>query len=159
MTGYKSVANKFLDKIGLLHSAKQMKNKFVNLKKDWVAWKKLENANQGLTGLGYDHETGLFTHLTIGGPKYKRYMNNRCAKFKTKPLEHLDLMERVYSSTAAIGKHVWTPTELCNDDAVVAIANEDSEMGPFSAITPPHPGHNTVGENVVDSFLFDDAPP
>ncbi|GMP52139.1 hypothetical protein CsSME_00018078 [Camellia sinensis var. sinensis] len=86
-------------------------------------------------------------------------MNNRCAKFKTMPLEHLDLMERVYSSAAAIGKHVWTPTELCNDDAVVAIANEDSEMGPFSASTPPHPGHNTVGENVVDSFLFDDAPP
>ncbi|CAL5429199.1 unnamed protein product [Camellia sinensis] len=36
MTGHKNVANKFLDKTGLLHSAKQMKNKYDNLKKDWV---------------------------------------------------------------------------------------------------------------------------
>ncbi|KAI8025348.1 L10-interacting MYB domain-containing protein [Camellia lanceoleosa] len=61
ISGYKNVVNKFLDKTGLLHSAKQMKNKHDNLKKDWVTWKKLENASQSLTGLRYDQETGLFT--------------------------------------------------------------------------------------------------
>ncbi|KAI8023477.1 L10-interacting MYB domain-containing protein [Camellia lanceoleosa] len=89
MAGYKNVANKFLEKIGLPHSAKQMKNKFDNLKKDWVAWKKLENASHGLTGLGYDHETGLFTALDHW----------------SKPLEHVDLMKRVYSGVATTGKH------------------------------------------------------
>ncbi|GMP38292.1 hypothetical protein CsSME_00009594 [Camellia sinensis var. sinensis] len=85
-------------------------------------------------------------------------MNNRRAKFKTKPLEDLELMERVYSGVAATGKHAWTPTELCDDDAAAAIATKDSSMRPLSAGTPPHPGHDIVEENVVDSSLFDDAP-
>ncbi|KAI7986313.1 hypothetical protein LOK49_LG14G01967 [Camellia lanceoleosa] len=86
-------------------------------------------------------------------------MNNRCAKFRTKPLEHVDLMERVYSGAAATGKHAWTPTEV-QDDATPATnaMDVDSGMGPLSAGTPPQPGHDTVGENVVDSSLFEDAP-
>ncbi|CAL5422436.1 unnamed protein product [Camellia sinensis] len=99
-----------------------MKNRFDNLKKDWVTWKKLENASHGLTGLG---------------------MNNRCAKFRSKPLEHVDLMERVYSGAAVTGKHAWTLTEVRNDAAAATNA----------------PGHDTVGENVVDNSLFEDAPP
>ncbi|XP_028094994.1 uncharacterized protein LOC114295020 [Camellia sinensis] len=150
MAGYKNVANKFLEKTGLLYSAKQMKNKFDNLKKDWVAWKKLENASHGFTGLGYDHETGLIT-----APDHCR-----CAKFRTKPLEHVDLMERVYSGAAATGKHAWTPTEMQDDAAAATNAMDvDSGMGPLSADTPPQRGHDTVGENVVDSSLFEDAPP
>ncbi|CAL5332994.1 unnamed protein product [Camellia sinensis] len=87
-------------------------------------------------------------------------MNNRCAKFRTKPLEHVDLMERVYSSAAATGKHAWTPTEVQDDAAAATNAMDvDSRMGPLSADTPPQPGHDTVGENVVDSSLFEDAPP
>ncbi|KAI8016256.1 L10-interacting MYB domain-containing protein [Camellia lanceoleosa] len=93
MSGYKNVANKFLDKTSLLHSAKQMKNKYDNLKKDWVAWKKLEKARQGLTGLGYNQETGLFT----------------------------------------APDHWWAKLQA--------------------------PGHDTIGKNVVDSSLFDDALP
>ncbi|CAL5443619.1 unnamed protein product [Camellia sinensis] len=86
-------------------------------------------------------------------------MNNRCTKFKSKPLEHLDLMERVYSGAAATGKHAWTPTEVRDDAAAATNANEDSEMGPLSAGTPPQSGHDIVGKNVVDSTLFNDAPP
>ncbi|CAL5343164.1 unnamed protein product [Camellia sinensis] len=140
MAGYKNVANKFLEKINLLHSTKQMKNKFDNLTKDWVSWKKLENANHGLTGLG---------------------MSNRCAKFRSQPLEHMDLMERVYSGTAATEKHAWTPTEVRDDDAAAATnaMDVDSGMGPLSAGTPPQPGHDTVEENVVDNSLFEDVSP
>ncbi|CAL5340948.1 unnamed protein product [Camellia sinensis] len=86
-------------------------------------------------------------------------MNNRCAKFKMKPLDHLELMERVYSGAASTRKHAWTPTELLDDDDAVANADDDNGMGPLSAGTPPHPGHDTVGENVVDSLLFDDVSP
>ncbi|KAI7994618.1 hypothetical protein LOK49_LG11G02016 [Camellia lanceoleosa] len=149
MAGHKNVTNKFLEKTGLLHSAKQMKNKFDNLKKDWVAWKKLENASHGLTGLGYDHETGLFTALDHWWAKMQA----------SKPLKHVDLMERVYSGAVATKKHGWTPTEVRDDDAAATNANEDSGMGPLSAGTPPQQGHDTVGENVVYSSLFDDAPP
>ncbi|CAL5438024.1 unnamed protein product [Camellia sinensis] len=101
--GYKNVANIFLEKIGLQYSAKQMKNEFDNLKKDWVAWKKLENASHGLTGIGYDHETGLIT----------------------------------------APDHWW--------------AKMQARDGTLSAGTPLQPGHDTVGENVVDSSLFEDA--
>ncbi|KAI7998832.1 L10-interacting MYB domain-containing protein [Camellia lanceoleosa] len=125
MSGYKNVVNKFLDKIGLLHSSKQMKNKYANLKKDWVAWKKLENASQGLTGLGYDQETGLFT-----------------------------APDHWWAKMQAICR---APTKLHDDDATTTIANEDSGMVPLSVGTPPCPGHDTVGENVVDSSFFDDA--
>ncbi|KAI7985635.1 hypothetical protein LOK49_LG14G00319 [Camellia lanceoleosa] len=57
-------------------------------------------------------------------------------------------------------KHAWTPTEV-QDDATPATnaMDVDSGMGPLSAGTPPQPGHDTVGENVVDSSLFEDAPP
>ncbi|GMP81401.1 hypothetical protein CsSME_00036125 [Camellia sinensis var. sinensis] len=159
MAGYKNVANKFLQKIGLLHSAKQMKNKFHNLKKDWVAWKKLENASHGLTGLWYNHEIGLFTAPDHWWAKMQA-MNNRCAKFKSKPLEHVDLMERVYSGATATGKHAWTLTEVRDDAAIATNAMDvDSRMGPLSASTPPQPGHDTVGENVADSSLFEDALP
>ncbi|CAL5408826.1 unnamed protein product [Camellia sinensis] len=87
-------------------------------------------------------------------------MNNRCAKFRSKPLEHVDLMERVYFGTTATGKHVWTPTEVQDDAAAATNAMDvNSGMGPLSAGTPPQPGHDTVGENVVDSSLFEDVPP
>ncbi|KAI8003601.1 hypothetical protein LOK49_LG08G00304 [Camellia lanceoleosa] len=74
-----------------------------------------------------------------------RTMNNRCAKFKTKPLEHLDLMEWVYSDAVATGKHAWAPTKVRDDTAAVANANEDNKMRPFSVGTPPQPGHDTIG--------------
>ncbi|CAL5407041.1 unnamed protein product [Camellia sinensis] len=154
MAGYKNVANKFLEKISLLHSTKQMKNKFDNLTKDWVAWKKLENASHGLTGLGY-----LFTTPDHWWAKMQ-VMSNRCAKFRSQPLEHVDLMEQVYSGTAATGKHAWTPTEVRDDAAAATNAMDvDSGMGPLSAGTPPQPSQDTVEENVVDSSLFEDASP
>ncbi|CAL5358044.1 unnamed protein product [Camellia sinensis] len=64
----------------------------------------------------------------------------------------------ITSSATATGKHAWTPTEV--QDAAAAATNAmdvDSGMGPLSAGTPPQPGHDTVGENVVDSSLFEDA--
>lgn len=84
-------------------------------------------------------------------------MNNRCAKFKTKPLEYLDLMERVYSGAAATRKHVWTSIEIRDKDADAT--NADTNIGPLSVGTPLHLGNDTVGENVVDSSLFDNALP
>ncbi|GMP70057.1 hypothetical protein CsSME_00029083 [Camellia sinensis var. sinensis] len=58
--------------------------------------------------------------------------------FKTKPLEHMDLMERVYAGAAATGKHAG--------------------MGPLSSGMPPHGMPDRVSENVMDCLLFDDAP-
>ncbi|KAI7988192.1 hypothetical protein LOK49_LG13G00544 [Camellia lanceoleosa] len=86
-------------------------------------------------------------------------MNQRCAKSKTKPLEHLELMEMVYLGASATGKHAWTPTEIRDDDVVANDADADSGMAPLSDGTPLITVPDRGGENVVDSSLFDDAPP
>ncbi|GMP95334.1 hypothetical protein CsSME_00044419 [Camellia sinensis var. sinensis] len=86
-------------------------------------------------------------------------MNHRCAKFKIKPLEYLDLMERVFVGVAATGKHVWTPSEIRDTDAIGDnTATLDSDMGPLSSGTPPPDVPDRAGENVIDCSLFDDAP-
>ncbi|KAI8020805.1 L10-interacting MYB domain-containing protein [Camellia lanceoleosa] len=159
MSGYKKLANKFLDRTGLLHSSKQIKNKYDNLKKDWITWKKLQDSSQGFTGIGYDHTLGLFTAPDHWWAKMQ-VMNHRCAKFKTKPLKHLDLIEKVFAGVTATRKHVWTPSEIRNTDAISDnVTTSDNNMGPLSGSTPPRDVPDRVGENVMDCSLFDDAPP
>ncbi|THG14978.1 hypothetical protein TEA_025109 [Camellia sinensis var. sinensis] len=93
-------------------------------------------------------------------PTQQEPMNHRCAKFKTKPLEHLDLMERVFAGAATTGKHMWTPTEIRDADGTSdSAATLDSGMGPLSGGTPPRDVLDCVGDNVVDCSLFDNAPP
>ncbi|KAI8007658.1 hypothetical protein LOK49_LG07G03383 [Camellia lanceoleosa] len=61
---------------------------------------------------------------------------------------------------AATRKHARTSTEVQDDAAAATNAMDvDSGMRPLSVDTPPHPSRDTVGENVVDSSLFKDAPP
>ncbi|KAI7988080.1 Peptidyl-prolyl cis-trans isomerase CYP57 [Camellia lanceoleosa] len=55
-----------------------------------------------------------------------------------------------------------TPTEVQDAAAAAAATNAmdvDNVIGPLSADTPPQLGRDIVGENVVDSSLFKDAPP
>ncbi|CAL5382334.1 unnamed protein product [Camellia sinensis] len=69
-------------------------------------------------------------------------------------------MERVFPSAAAMGKHTWTPTEICEDNAAADnVATPDSDMGPLSDAHHHMMCQIRVGENVVDCSLFDDAPP
>ncbi|KAL7263927.1 hypothetical protein ACSBR1_001977 [Camellia fascicularis] len=42
------------------HGLKQLKNKYMSLKKEWNAWKKLMDSSKGITRIGFDSETGLF---------------------------------------------------------------------------------------------------
>ncbi|GMP30254.1 hypothetical protein CsSME_00005001 [Camellia sinensis var. sinensis] len=83
-------------------------------------------------------------------------MYHRCAKFKTKPLEHLDLMEKTFVGAAATGKHEWTPIEIRDVDGTDDnAATPNSGMGPLSGGIPLRDVPNRVGENMVDCSLFD----
>ncbi|GMP67015.1 hypothetical protein CsSME_00027145 [Camellia sinensis var. sinensis] len=58
--GYKSLARKFERKTGRKHGLKQLKNKYMRLKKDWQAWTKLMDSSKGVSGIGFDCDTGMF---------------------------------------------------------------------------------------------------
>ncbi|XP_028101559.1 uncharacterized protein LOC114300878 isoform X2 [Camellia sinensis] len=87
-------------------------------------------------------------------------MNHRFVKFKTKPLERLDLIERVFANAAATGKHAWTPTEIRDVDGTGDnVVTPDSNMGPLSGGRPPRDMPDRIGKNVVDCSLFNNVHP
>ncbi|GMP82585.1 hypothetical protein CsSME_00036826 [Camellia sinensis var. sinensis] len=57
---YKSLARKFEKKTGRKHGLKQLKNKYMSLKKEWQAWTKLIDSSKGVSEIGFDCDTGLF---------------------------------------------------------------------------------------------------
>ncbi|GMP96645.1 hypothetical protein CsSME_00045187 [Camellia sinensis var. sinensis] len=108
--GYKSLSRKFQRKTGKKHGLKQLKNKYVSLKKEWQAWLKLMDSSKGVSGIGFDYDTGLFQAPDEWWDKMES-INKVCAKFRKKTLEHCDLLETVFIGAAATGKHHWTPGE------------------------------------------------
>ncbi|GMP94167.1 hypothetical protein CsSME_00043718 [Camellia sinensis var. sinensis] len=60
-TGYNKIALKFAKRTGRRHDITQLKNKYSILKKEWQAWIKLMDTSKGVTGIGFDRDTGLFT--------------------------------------------------------------------------------------------------
>ncbi|GMP81901.1 hypothetical protein CsSME_00036446 [Camellia sinensis var. sinensis] len=58
--GYKSLGRKFKKKTGKKHGLKQLKNKYMSLKKEWQAWTKLMDSSKGVSRIGFDCDTGMF---------------------------------------------------------------------------------------------------
>ncbi|GMP74837.1 hypothetical protein CsSME_00032128 [Camellia sinensis var. sinensis] len=58
--GYKSLARKFEKKTGRKHGLKQLKNKYMSLKKEWQAWIKLMDSSKRVSGIGFDCDIGMF---------------------------------------------------------------------------------------------------
>ncbi|GMP22013.1 hypothetical protein CsSME_00000200 [Camellia sinensis var. sinensis] len=108
--GYKSLARKFEKKIGRKHGQKQLKNKYMSLKKQWQAWTKLIDSSKGVSGIGFNSDTGMFQAHEEWWDKMES-VNKMCAKFRKKSLEHRELMETVFMGTSTTGKHHWTPGE------------------------------------------------
>ncbi|XP_028065899.1 uncharacterized protein LOC114268868 [Camellia sinensis] len=82
----------------------------MSLKKEWQAWTKLMDSSKGVSGIGFDCDTGLFQAPEEWWDKMES-INKACAKFKKKTLEHRDLMKKVFMGASATGKHHWTPGE------------------------------------------------
>ncbi|XP_028092481.1 uncharacterized protein LOC114292670 [Camellia sinensis] len=82
----------------------------MSLKKEWQAWTKLMDSSKGVSGIGFDCDTGLFQAPEEWWDKMES-INKAYAKFRKKTLEHRDLMETVFMGASATGKHHWTPGE------------------------------------------------
>ncbi|KAL7212912.1 hypothetical protein ACSBR2_015583 [Camellia fascicularis] len=73
----------------------------MSLKKEWNAWRKLIDSSRGVSGIGFDSETGMFQ----ASDEWWDKMESAYAKFREKTLEHRELMETVFTGASATGKH------------------------------------------------------
>lgn len=113
-TGNNEIALKFARRTDRRHDITQLKNKYSSLKKEWQAWNELMDSSKGVTGIAFDRETELFTASEEWWNNLKS-TNKIACKFKTKPLEHEDLMREVFTGATTTGKHHWTPGEKVVD--------------------------------------------
>ncbi|CAL5420295.1 unnamed protein product [Camellia sinensis] len=153
MHGYRAVAKAFEERTHKVHDVKQLQNKYALLKKDWQSWSRLMDSRHGPTGISYNEATGLiqasddwWAHYEKGrvesrilslirGTVYENHEHNvidkNALKFKTKPLEHMDLMRRVYDGATATGKFAWTQgaafEPVATEDNPLLVDEEDCE--------------------------------
>ncbi|KAI7985047.1 L10-interacting MYB domain-containing protein [Camellia lanceoleosa] len=111
MHGYRAIAKAFEERTHKVHEVKQLQNKYASLKKDWQSWSRLMDSRHGPTGISYNEATGLIQASDDWWAHYEKIDKN-ALKFKMKPLEHMDLMRRVYEGATATGKFAWTPGKI-----------------------------------------------
>ncbi|KAI8007417.1 L10-interacting MYB domain-containing protein, partial [Camellia lanceoleosa] len=134
LNGYRSLAKTYEAATGLTHSMKQLKNKYNQLKAEWRAWSKLMDSRKGPTGIGFDQESGLINASDEWWATMEK-VDKECCKFRTKRLEHEELMRRVFTGAAATGKHAWTPGEMRNqlevegESGSADFSTDSNEMG------------------------------
>ncbi|KAL7176782.1 hypothetical protein ACSBR2_030183 [Camellia fascicularis] len=63
--------------------------------------------------------------------------NKACAEFRTKTLEHRDLLETVFTGAAVTGKHHWTPRKKIDEPAAISSDSVESlGLHPFADLIP-----------------------
>ncbi|KAI8007300.1 L10-interacting MYB domain-containing protein [Camellia lanceoleosa] len=150
MHGYRAIAKAFEERTHKVHEVKQLQNKYASLKKDWQSWSHLMDSRHGPTGISYNEGTGLIQASDDWWAHYEKIDKN-ALKFKTKPLEHMELMRRVYEGATATGKFAWTPGV-----AFEPVATEDnpffgSEEAAKTAMVCPL---STIGQRGQSSTRF-----
>ncbi|XP_057416756.1 uncharacterized protein LOC130711239 [Lotus japonicus] len=84
----------------------QFRNKWDNLRKEWLAWDKLFSKE---TGLGWDEEK-----KTLAAPDEwweKKIMENKqYAKYRYKGLAYANELTILFKDVVATGKHAWAPS-------------------------------------------------
>ncbi|XP_028053433.1 uncharacterized protein LOC114257829 [Camellia sinensis] len=102
------------------------------------------DSSKGVSGIGFDYDTGLFQALDQWWDKMES-INKACAMFRKKTLEHRDLMETVFMGASATGKHHWTPGETLPE------ADEDSSDSVRSLGAQPFADPIPAGVQDMDS--------
>ncbi|KAF7129956.1 hypothetical protein RHSIM_Rhsim10G0163900 [Rhododendron simsii] len=104
----RNISNEISARTGEMINLKQCKNRYDVLKRDWQAWILLADSRRGATGLGMNPVTGTFTapdHFWANLIAQNEYV----AKFRDRPLDHEDLMQRVFEEVTATGSMQCTP--------------------------------------------------
>ncbi|KAI8015288.1 L10-interacting MYB domain-containing protein [Camellia lanceoleosa] len=145
MHGYRAISKGFQNRTNKVHDVKQLQNKYALLKKDWQSWSKLMDSRHGPTGISYNEATGLIQASDDWWAHYEKVDKN-AIKFKTKPLEHMDLMRRVYEGATATGKYARTPgaafEPVATDDEDGTLASVHAASSGINAADTPTSGRS-----------------
>ncbi|XP_028064910.1 uncharacterized protein LOC114268004 [Camellia sinensis] len=120
----------------------------MSLKKEWQAWTKLMDSSKGVSGIGFDSDTGMFQAPEEWWDKMES-VNKMRSKFRKKSLKHCELIETVFMGASATSKQHWNLGEIL---AEAADDSSDSahSLGaqPFADLIPA-----TVQDVDLDSSL------
>ncbi|KAF6137289.1 hypothetical protein GIB67_036326 [Kingdonia uniflora] len=141
---------------------KELKNQWDYLKRKWQIWRGLINR----TGHGYDPVSGTFDWPEEVWANIIA-VNSEAKKYKTAPLQHRDLLEKLFDGLSATGEFAWSsgmasvpsstqqseyiplPNDMNADDTQVPLAGVDypwdgeaipSYDVPISPVREPTPG-------------------
>ncbi|CAL5385563.1 unnamed protein product [Camellia sinensis] len=126
--GYRFLCKTYEAVTRFTHAIKQLENRYNQLKVEWRAWSKLMDSCKGSTRIGFSQETGLINAADEWWTRMEK-VDKECYKFRTKPLDHEELMRRVFTGVATTGKNAWTPGETRNQLEVEG----ESDSADFSA--------------------------
>ncbi|KAI8557329.1 hypothetical protein RHMOL_Rhmol04G0002200 [Rhododendron molle] len=104
----RNISTELTARTGAVVNLKQCKNRYGVLKRDWQAWMLLADSRRGATGLGMNPVTGTFTARDHFWANLIA-QNENVAKFRDRPLDHEDLMQRVFEEVTATGSLQCTP--------------------------------------------------
>ncbi|KAI8011054.1 hypothetical protein LOK49_LG06G03384 [Camellia lanceoleosa] len=152
MHGYRAVAKAFKERTHKVHDVKQLQNKYTLLKKDWQSWSCLMDSRHGPTGISYNEATGLIQAFDDWWAHYEKIDKN-ALRFKMKPLEHMDLMRRVYEGATATGKFAWTLgaafEPVATEDNPLLVDEEDCEDKDGLSLSTIRKKMNTLSTTLV----------
>ncbi|KAF6153278.1 hypothetical protein GIB67_003468 [Kingdonia uniflora] len=83
---------------------KELKNQWDYLNRQWQIWRGLINR----TGHGYDPVSGTFNWPEEVWANIIA-VNSEAKKYKTAPLQHRDLLEKLFDGLSATGDFAWSP--------------------------------------------------
>ncbi|KAI8529194.1 hypothetical protein RHMOL_Rhmol12G0205700 [Rhododendron molle] len=145
----RNISTEITARTGVVVNLKQCKNRYGVLKRDWQAWILLGDTRRGATGMGWNPVTGTFTapdHFWAN----LIAQNENVAKFRDRPMDHEDLMQRVFEEVTATGSLQCTPGaegELgMGADARRAMAIDNDDR------TESDGEGNTVGQDYGDEI-------
>lgn len=119
----------------------QCKNQYQVLRRDWQAWQLLGNAKKGATSIGFDSARGTFIAPDFFWLNLIA-QNEHVAKFRERPIDHEDLMHRVFEEVTATGNYVHVLAEYDTDPANPIDLEDDSNIM----------GTNEEGDNIMGTY-------
>ncbi|XP_054802271.1 L10-interacting MYB domain-containing protein-like [Prosopis cineraria] len=122
--GWLSIISTFNEKTGQKYDRQQFKNKWDNMRKEWVLWDKLVSSE---TGLGWDYANNTVDASDDWWEK-KILENPLYEKFRHKGLPFANELTELFQGTIANGPRAWAPSSGVLPNIYNRNEGEDEEV-------------------------------